>query len=322
MRRIGQSLRARGVVGINRRNRDLILRYNSRRLFPLVDDKVRTKELARSAGIPTPELHAVLRTEREARRRLPGLLERHPSCAIKPAHGAGGDGILVLDCRRGARLRRSSGLWLREDEVAFHVSNVLSGVYSLGAIRDVAMVEARVEFSSHFEHLSHGGVPDIRIVVLLGYPVMAMVRLPTRQSDGRANLHQGAVGAGVDIGSGRTQEGVWLDERISHHPDTGEPIAGVEIPEWGAILTLAARCYDITGLGYLGVDVVLDRQRGPLLLELNARPGLGIQIANDAGLDERCRAVEAALARGVPSPAERATYARERFASPVGSRAA
>ncbi len=321
MRRIANALRARGVVGINRRNRDLILRYNPRRLFPLVDDKVRTKELARAAGIPTPDLYAVLRTEREARR-LPDLLERHPSCAIKPAHGAGGDGILVLDGRRGARLRRSNGLWLLEEEVAFHVSNVLSGVYSLGAIRDVAMVEARVEFSSHFEHLSHGGVPDIRVVVLRGYPVMAMVRLPTRQSDGRANLHQGAVGAGVDIGSGRTQEGVWLDERIAHHPDTGEPIAGVEIPEWGSILTLAARCHDITGLGYLGVDVVLDRQRGPLLLELNARPGLGIQIANDAGLDERCRAVEAALARGDRSAAERASYARERFASPAGSRAA
>jgi hypothetical protein len=40
----------------------------------------------------------------------------------------------------------------------------------------------------------------------------------------------------------------------------------------------------MTGLGYIGVDVVLDANHGPLLLELNARPGLAIQIANFQGL--------------------------------------
>jgi glutathione synthase/RimK-type ligase-like ATP-grasp enzyme len=40
-------------------------------------------------------------------------------------------------------------------------------------------------------------------------------------------------------------------------------------------------------LGYLGVDIVLTPDKGPILLELNARPGLGIQIANLAGLVPR-----------------------------------
>jgi len=43
----------------------------------------------------------------------------------------------------------------------------------------------------------------------------------------------------------------------------------------------------MTGLGYLGVDIVLDKAYGPMLLELNARPGLAIQVANQAGLRQR-----------------------------------
>ena len=113
---------------------------------------------------------------------------------------------------------------------------------------------------------------------------MSMVRLPTRKSDGKANLHKGAIGAGVDIPTGLTLNAVWDNLVIAEHPDTGAPIRGTQIPGWDALLNLAAKCYEITGLGYQGVDIVLDRNKGPLLLELNARPGLNIQIANDAGL--------------------------------------
>ena len=37
-------------------------------------------------------------------------------------------------------------------------------------------------------------------------------------------------------------------------------------------------------LGYVGVDIVLDANYGPMVLEANARPGLNIQIANNQGL--------------------------------------
>ena len=48
-------------------------------------------------------------------------------------------------------------------------------------------------------------------------------------------------------------------------------------------------------MGYLGVDIVLDRKQGPMLLEANARPGLAIQIANGQGLIPRFEAVDRAL---------------------------
>jgi hypothetical protein len=80
------------------------------------------------------------------------------------------------------------------------------------------------------------------------------------------------------------------------------------------MLELAARSYELTGLGYQGIDIVLDRDKGPLLLELNARPGLAIQIANQAGLGPRLNAITEALP-GLTGVGERIAFARERFAA-------
>ena len=147
-----------------------------------------------------------------------------------------------------------------------------------------------------FKSISYEGVPDIRIIVLMGYPVMAMLRLPTRQSGGKANLHQGAIGVGVDLATGVTLRGTWLNNKISKHPDTTNAVDGVQLPNWDGFMKLAAGCYELCGLGYIGVDMVLDQDKGPLILELNARPGLNIQIANDCGLTHRAHAVEARIA--------------------------
>jgi D-alanine-D-alanine ligase-like ATP-grasp enzyme len=68
----------------------------------------------------------------------------------------------------------------------------------------------------------------------------------------------------------------------------------------------------MTKLGYLGVDIVLDRDKGPLLLELNARPGLSIQIANGAGLVPRLEVIEAHY-QTLATAHERVAFARERF---------
>ena len=147
-----------------------------------------------------------------------------------------------------------------------------------------------MRFDPVFETISYLGVPDIRVIVFLGVPVMSMVRLPTRISGGKANLHQGAIGAG--IASGTTLTAVWRNNIITEHPDTGNPVTGVRIPHWDTLIHIAARCYELTGLGYIGVDLVLDKDKGPLILELNARPGLSIQIANCSGLLPRLKLVE------------------------------
>jgi len=165
-----------------------------------------------------------------------------------------------------------------------------------------------------FAEVSYQGVPDIRVIVYRGYPAMAMVRLPTRASDGKANLHQGAVGAGVDMSLGETLTGVLDNDVVDEHPDTGALVSGLLIPQWDFILQSAARGYEVTELGYLGVDMVIDRDLGPLILEMNARPGLNIQIANCTGLASRIARIDE-IYNPDANPEQRARIARREFAA-------
>lgn len=305
-------LKRNGVLSINRRNAEYVLPYNPRNRYPLVDDKVLTKQLAAKAGVAVPETYGIIEIQQQVRR-LPRILMKHRDFVVKPARGSQGDGIIVVTGHTRAMYRVADGTLLDEQELCFHVSNILAGVYSLGGQTDKALIEYRVNFDPVFEAITYRGVPDVRIIVFRGVPVMAMVRLPTRMSGGKANLHQGAIGAGVDMATGRTLKAVWRTEIVAEHPDTGNPISGVQIPHWATLVELAARSYELTGLGYQGIDIVLDREKGPLILEMNARPGLAIQIANQVGLATRLEMMERELP-ALRTVAERVAFARERFA--------
>lgn len=309
-----QRLRKAGVLSINQRNSDFVLRYNSRHLYPLVDDKLQTKKLALTAGIAVPPLFATIQNEHQIKS-IDALLEPYNDFVVKPAHGAGGDGILVFTGKVKNRYRQINGKLLTSDELSYHLSCLLSGAYSLGGHADYAIIEQRVVVDPVFQAVSYEGIPDIRVITLLGYPAMAMVRLPTRQSGGKANLHQGAIGVGVCLATGRTLGGVSQNDAIDYHPDTLSLITDIEVPYWDKILHIAASCYELTGLGYVGVDIVLDRTHGPMMLELNARPGLNIQIANREGALNRYRQIEVQAAQGAQSIEERVAFSRGTFFS-------
>jgi alpha-L-glutamate ligase-like protein len=300
-----------GVLGINRRNAEYTLKYNSRDRYPSVDDKLQTKKLALKDGIAVPELYGVIETEYQVRH-FPEMIESYDDFALKPSRGSGGSGILVITGRSKDMYRKIDGSLLTLEEVGYHLSNVISGMYSLGGQPDKALIEYRVQFDPVFEAISYQGVPDIRVIVFLGVPVMSMVRLPTRMSGGKANLHQGAIGAGIDMASGTTLTAVWRNTVVSEHPDTGNPVTGVKIPNWENLLKIAAYCNELTGLGYIGVDLVLDKDKGPLILEMNARPGLNIQIANRAGLLSRLQLVERHY-RDLSNIEERIAFSRKHF---------
>src|SRR5690554_4465608 len=287
-----RQLRAKGIIGMNRRNIHYIGRYNDRRLYPLVDDKLKTKLLAKQYGITTPDLIGTVTTQFSVRH-IRQMIDSHQGFVIKPAKGAGGKGILVIERSAQGVYIKCSGAHLELKDVQLHVSNILSGLYSIGGSLDVALVETLIRFDERLAAYTYEGVPDIRVIVFRGYPVMSMMRLSTAASDGKANLHQGAVGVGLDIGSGTAVRAVQFDRPCSAHPDTGRELASLKIPDWSTLLHLSAACYEMTGLGYLGADLALDRRLGPMLLELNARPGLAIQMANGEGLRGRLDLVEA-----------------------------
>lgn len=292
------TLRRLGILGMNERNRRYIQGWNDRRLYPLVDDKLKTKALCREHGLAAPELLGSIRHQGE----LP-LLEKVAQLerfVLKPAGGAMGNGILVITGRDGDDYIQPNGTRRSFAELRFHALDILAGLYALGGREDQVVVEECLTVHPALAEVSAGGVPDLRIVVHRNVPAMAMLRLPTERSRGRANLHQGAIGAGVSIASGHTVAAVMSGRFLRHHPDTGADVVGVAVPGWRDALRLAVRAAELTGLGYLGADIVVDRDRGPLVLELNARPGLAIQIANRAGLLRRLEAID----RRVDAPLE------------------
>lgn len=305
-------LAAKGVLGMNQRNISYISRYNPRHLYPLVDDKLQTKELALEYGVTVPDLLGVVREQHQVANLIDQIRDHHGFC-IKPAHGSGGKGILVITRNDEVGYHKANGQILTVNDLERHVSNILAGLFSLGGKADAALIEGLIEFDNCFTGYTYEGVPDTRVIVFKGFPVMAMMRLSTSDSNGKANLHQGAVGVGLDITDGTALKAVQFDQPIQSHPDTGTNLLDLQVPHWEQLLRLAVSCYRMSGLGYLGTDIVLDKHQGPMLLELNARPGLSIQVANGEGLLPRLRRIESLGNRHRMNAQQRVEFAQNEF---------
>ncbi len=307
-------LRRMGVVGINMRNGRYLLPNNPRKHYRRVDDKILTKGLAVACKIEVPETYAVVTSPNEVRN-IEKLIQGRDSFVMKPARGSGGKGILVIAGREGKKFYKPSGNVVSLGELKHHASNILAGLHSLGGTRDRALIEYKVTPSEVLTNLSFLGAPDVRIVMMHGYPVMAMLRASTKESDGRANLHQGAIGIGVDLATGKTIRAIHHGSPISQHPDLKCDLIGVQVPEWERMLEIAVTCYEMTELGYLGVDVMVDQDKGPMMIEVNARPGLAIQMANGVGLQRRLEPIaKRKKAMATEAPEERIAFSKKNFA--------
>jgi len=272
------------LLGINRRNLELLYTHNQRRFVRSVDDKVRAKEILESHGIAVPETICTAGSQLEISRCIDAVAERD-SFVIKPSLSYGGQGVMVVERTEDGSWQTPGGHTVKTEDIRFHMASIISGMYAMDHVSDCALVEAKVEEAHEFRAV-HGakGVSDIRVIVLEGTPLMAMLRMPCAASNGRANLHAGGIGVGIDLASGVTLAGIENGRVCESHPDTGVGLRGHVVPFWQEVVSLAKRLNDAFQLGYLGGDFVIDEQRGPLVLEVNARPGLEIQLANETGL--------------------------------------
>ncbi|OGM02523.1 hypothetical protein A2115_00895 [Candidatus Woesebacteria bacterium GWA1_41_8] len=280
------------VLGLNARTRLYAYKYNSRIGKKIADSKLQSAKVFKRQDIAHPEIYAKFRRPQDISsfdwESLPS------SFALKPSRGLGGEGIVVVK-----RKTKDGKGWITTqrdrvtiEDLKLQILDILEGAYSMGNVPDVAFIQEYVGRHKTFRKYAYRGTPDIRIIVFNKVPVMAMLRLPTKESAGRANLHQGAIGVGVDIATGITTKAIWHDSQLSLKPGTNRKLRGIKIPDWTAVLEMASRAQIASGMGYLGVDVVLHPEKGPMVLELNAQPGLQIQLANEAGLKKRLERVE------------------------------
>jgi alpha-L-glutamate ligase-like protein len=266
------------VLGINARNLACVYPLNPRHHFPRADNKLLCKRLLREHGIPHPKTLSVYNQFRDLLN-LETDIQTLGGFAVKPERGYGGRGILIVE-------QNKDGLWKSDEQVLSiewlrtHIYRILTGCFSLEKVSDSAFIEQLIIPDETFREITFRGLPDIRIILCRENPLLAMARIPTSESRGLANLHQGALGLGVDLQTGITAQAVYRNRCVTLTPDTNKPLTGIQVPHWEDILDMAVRSSRIFGLGYLGVDIVLDRYQGPMVIEVNARPGLNIQLAN------------------------------------------
>lgn len=277
------------VLGMNARTQ-YVDNENPPHAIRGVNNKYNTKQVLQTVGVPTVPTLAIVRDRRD----LESLdWDALPDAwALKPNNGRQGAGIMLARERAGSGWRTSSGRELDRRAITDHVRTILEGEYSMESLeRDWALFEPLIVADPALAGLSDSGLPDIRVICYRCEPVLAMMRLPTKASGGRANLHQGAAGAGIDLASGVITRAVCGREEITNHPDTGAPIIGVQVPHWDKVVTAATNAGKPIGLGYLGADIVICALRGPVVMELNGRPGLEIQNVTGEGLVDRLRSV-------------------------------
>jgi alpha-L-glutamate ligase-like protein len=294
------------ILGKNARSFLFSYPYNKMRGKSIASSKIRTKRIFAKAGIPVPDIYAkffkpasILKFDWES---LPDAF------ALKPNKGLGGEGIVIVKKRATRQIKGKSGKqkkikiggeWITAqrnritvDDLKLHAMDILEGAYSIRNVPDIAFIEEYVGRHKAFRKYAFRGTPDIRIIVFNKVPVMAMLRLPTKQSRGRANLHQGAIAVGIDIATGIPTKAYWNGKYIVHKPGTKRTLHGIKIPKWTKVLEIAVMCQEETDLGYLGADIVLHPEKGPQVLEINYMPGLQIQLANSSGLKKRLERVE------------------------------
>lgn len=284
-------MKVSSILGLNARTQLFAYKYNTKRGKNIADSKIQSARVLKKAKIAHPKIYKKFVDPRQVMEFDWNSLP--PKFALKPSRGMGGGGIVVV------KRRLKDGGWLttqkeriKADDLKLHTLDILEGAYSMGNVPDVAFIQEYVGRAKVFRRWAYRGTPDIRIIIFNKIPVMAMLRLPTKESGGRANLHQGALGVGIDIATGITTKAIWHGEEIVFKPGTERKLRGIKIPGWNAVLETAVRAQEVSHLGYLGVDIVIHPEKGPMVLELNAQPGLQIQLANGEGLKKRLERVE------------------------------
>lgn len=285
------SVKPAHILGMNARYQYTKLNSNAAKNYGF--SKLKTKELLIKNAIPTAQIFHVFESLQELENINWDIIP--VPFVIKPASGSAGKGIWVVSKKLANKQqwKLSTGATVNEDDLNLHIQNILDGEFSTWGSSHKAILEEKIPAHPDLAKYSYKGTPDIRVVVFNSVPVMAMARIPTKESEGKANLDQGAIGLGIDIATGLTTYAVkGKKEKITHFPGTKKKVSGIKIPHWNKVLETAVKAANAAGYKFMGADIFIHPEKGPMIVELNGYPGLSIQICNKAGLKRRIERVE------------------------------
>jgi hypothetical protein len=152
--------------------------------------------------------------------------------------------------------------------------------------RGEKIVQPAVANHPAYDGLANGALSTIRILSCLdenmrGRVITACARISSRPGKIVDNIHQGGIGANVDLETGAlgpasdlgvNGHSIWHDT----HPMTGARIKGFQIPCWAEAKALATRAHETIGdRMVIGWDMAI-LPDGPCLVEGNGRPCVDI----------------------------------------------
>lgn len=195
---------------------------------------------------------------------------------VKPFGGGAGVGVILLS-GGGGRVRVNDVETERDDAVRL-IEGLSDAVVSEYVIQH--------EYSSR---IFPGSVNSIRVLMMWdfdeGEPFIPFAghRFGTSLSAPVDNCSQGGMSANIDVetgvlGRGMTGHSTEESKEHTHHPETGEPIEGVQIPHWaeatGKVLEIAR---EMAYIPYIGWDIVITPD-GFCVIEGNSYPDVGHQV--------------------------------------------
>lgn len=173
-----------------------------------------------------------------------------------------------------------------------YLLDIIDGKFSMNMGWDKVIIEEKLTPGELFKDFCEYGLADIRIIVFNLVPIATMIRVPTKYSNGKANLAQWWLGLGIEICTGKITSMLRKNKVYTHKfPKEFAHFFGKQIPYRKDILFLSSKAQYYVNLGYLALDRVITNE-GPKLLEINARAWLEVQKVTNTPLEKILEKIE------------------------------
>ena len=278
------------ILWMNKRYLKYIKAFNPKKDMKLADSKLKTKKLLQDLDIPSPKLIDVIKNRKQLQNYDFSKFEWE-EFVVKPNKWSKWKWILI--CKMiNKNIVKISWQLIDIDTFKKQIADILDGRYSMTMWADIAFIEEKIIPWDDFSIFCEYGLADIRLITMQLVPVMAMLRYPTKESDGKANIAAGWVWFWIDIASGKITS-MYHNRKIyiKEFPEDYKQFQWKQISYWDDILLYSSQIQYFTNIWYLWLDWTI-AQPWPNLIEINAMAGMEIQLVNGEWLENRLKKVE------------------------------